>query len=254
MELQRHRVPGEEFENQFLVDLARAEGLPLLATNGVTYATPPERIVCDAFACLRHHTTLDAAGRLLAPNAERRLKSAAEMAALFADLPEALANTVRLGERLEFTLQDLGYRFPDYPVSPGESMDSYLKKMAFFGAQQRYGSVSGEVRKQLQRELALIARLSFSGYFLIVWDICNYARENGILCQGRGSAANSVVCYVLGITAVDPIAQRLLFERFLSEGQTELARHRPRFPERATGASRMIQRASTANTAGWARP
>ena len=142
------------------------------------------------------------------------------MEALFADLPEALANTVRLGERLEFTLQDLGYRFPDYPVSPGESMDSYLKKMAFFGAQQRYGSVTGEVRKQLLRELALIARLNFSGYFLIVWDICNFARENGILCQGRGSAANSVVCYALGITAVDPIASHLLFERFLSEGQT----------------------------------
>ncbi len=219
VELQRHRVPGEEFEQQFLVDLAAAEGVPLLATNGVGQATAADRIVLDAFTCLRHHLTLDQAGRLLSPNAERRLKSAAEMTALFADRPEAVAETLRLADRLEFTLQNLGYRFPDCPVPPGESMDSYLKKIAFFGAQQRYGSVAGRVGKQLRRELELIAKLKFAGYFLIVWEICNYARENGILCQGRGSAANSLVCYVLGATAVDPIANRLLFERFLCEGQ-----------------------------------
>jgi error-prone DNA polymerase len=220
VEIQRHLVPGEEFENQFLADLAQAGGAPLLATNGVAHATAAERNVLDAFTCLRHRVTLDTAGRLLARNAERRLKDGHEMAALFADRPDAVANTERLAERLEFTLSDLGYRFPDYPVPQGESMDSYLRKIAFFGAQQRYGSVVGPVRAQMQRELALISKLGFSGYFLIVWDICNFARENAILVQGRGSAANSVVCYALGITAVDPIDSKLLFERFLSEGRT----------------------------------
>lgn len=220
VEIQRHLLPGEEFENGFLVDLARAQGVPLLATNGVCHALRPERSVLDAFTCLRHHTTLDLAGRLLAPNGERCLKSGREMQALFADLPEAIAATERLAERLEFTLADLGYRFPDYPVAEGESMDSKLKKLAFFGAHQRCGGISKAMRAQLQRELALIADLRFSGYFLIVWDICNFAREEGILVQGRGSAANSAVCYALGITAIDPIDSKLLFERFLAEGRT----------------------------------
>ena len=221
VELQRHLVPGEEVENDTLVVWARARGLPLLATNGVLHATEAERHVSDVFACLREHTTLDRAGRRLAPNAERRLKSAAEMAALFADLPEAVANTGRLGARLEFTLADLGYRFPDFPVPAGESQASWLRIQTDAGARQRYGAITSEVRRQLDHELALIARLGFSGYFLIVWDLCRTARERGTLVQGRGSAANSAVCYALGITAVDPIKQKLLFERFLSEGRTD---------------------------------
>jgi error-prone DNA polymerase len=221
VEIQRHRLAGEGRWNAFLVDWARARGLPLLATNGVLHATPEAVAVVDVFTCLRHHTTLDAAGRRLAPNRERHLKDARSMAELFADLPEAVANTERLAERLEFTLANLGYRFPDHPVPAGESQDSFLRKMTYFGAQQRYGSVAGEVRRQLERELALIARLGFSGYFLIVWDICSFARERGSLVQGRGSAANSAVCYALGITAVDPIESKLLFERFLSEGRTD---------------------------------
>jgi len=221
VEVQRHLVPGEEFENEFLADLAAANGLPPLATNGVLHAEPAGRAVLDAFTCLRHHTTLDAAGRLLARNAERSLRPAAAMAERFADWPEAIAQTERLAERLQFTLADLGYRFPDYPVPAGETMNSFLHKMAYFGAQQRYGSVSGKVRSQLERELALIAKLGFSGYFLIVWDLCNVARGQGTLVQGRGSAANSVVCYALGITAVDPVEGKLLFERFLSEGRTD---------------------------------
>ncbi len=221
VELQRHLVPGEEDANEFLVDWARAEALPLLATNGATYATREARNVADVFTCLREHVTLDAAGRKLAHNRERHLKAAREMTALFPDLPEAVANTVRLAGRLEFTLANLGYRFPDYGVPAGESQDSFLRKMTFFGAQQRYGSVAGEVRRQLERELALIGKLGFSGYFLIVWDLCAFARQRGILVQGRGSAANSAVCYSLGITAVDPIGSKLLFERFLSEGRTD---------------------------------
>ena len=219
VELQRHLVPGEEAENHFLTDWARAHRLPLVATNGVSYAHPGQRAVADVFTCLRAHTTLDRAGRLLARNAERHLKSPAAMAVLFADLPEAVTNSVRLAERLEFTLSDLGYRFPDFPVGPGETQEGVLRELTFTGARGRYGAVTDPVRRQLEHELALITRLGFSGYFLIVQDLCRFARDRGILVQGRGSAANSAVCYALGITAVDPIGGRLLFERFLSEGR-----------------------------------
>jgi error-prone DNA polymerase len=171
-------------------------------------------------ADIRHHTSLDKAGRLLASNSERHLKSATEMIRLFADLPEAIANTTRIAERIDFSLSNLGYEFPRYPVPEGESMDSWLRKMTYQGARRRYGTLSERVTAQLERELALIAKLGFSGYFLIVWDIVNFCREQDILCQGRGSAANSAVCYSLGITACDPIACNLLFERFLSEGRT----------------------------------
>jgi error-prone DNA polymerase len=221
LELQRHHLRGEDRAEAALVALAQKHRLPLLATNGIAYATREARRISDVFTCLRHHTTLDAAGTLLSVNAERHLKTARAMETLFADLPEAVANTGRLAAELEFTLSDLGYRFPDYPVPGGESQESFLKKMTLFGAQQRYGSVTGKVRKQLDHELALIGRLGFAGYFLVVWDICNFCRERGILVQGRGSAANSAACYSLGITAVDPIAQKLLFERFLSEGRSD---------------------------------
>ena len=189
VEIQRHLVPGEEAENEFLVEWARTEGLPLLATNGVLYATPEARRVADVFTCLREHTTLDAAGRKLEANSERGLKSGTEMAAIFADLPEAIANTTHLAARLEFTLADLGYRFPDFPVPEGEDQDSYLRQMTYAGAQERYGAVEGPVRRQLDHELGLIAKLGFAGYFLIVWDLCAFARGRGILVQGRGSAA-----------------------------------------------------------------
>jgi error-prone DNA polymerase len=221
-EIQRHLVAGEEDENGFVVDWARANRLPLLATNGVLHATPRERHVADVFTCLREHTTLDDAGRRLARNQERHLKDPAAMAALFADLPEAVLNTERLAGRLEFTLDNLGYRFPDFDVPAGESQDSFLRKEAYRGAERRYGrAIGADVRRQVERELALIGTLGFSGYFLIVADLCQFARDQGILVQGRGSAANSVVCYVLGITAVDPIKSQLLFERFLSEGRTD---------------------------------
>ena len=220
-EIQRHRVPGEERWNAFIADWAGAVGVPLLATNGVLHAAPEDGGVVDVFTCLRHHTTLDGAGRRLAYNRERHMKGARAMQELFPDLPEAVANSVRLAERIGFTLSNLGYRFPDHPVPAGETQDSFLRKMTLFGAQQRYGSVVGAVRRQIERELALIAKLGFSGYFLIVWDLCSFARERGSLVQGRGSAANSAVCYALGITAVDPIESKLLFERFLSEGRTD---------------------------------
>ncbi|HLP26604.1 MAG TPA: error-prone DNA polymerase, partial [Acidobacteriota bacterium] len=173
------------------------------------------------FTCLRHHTTLDAAGRLLEINSQRHLKSAREMQALFPDLPEALANSVRLEQRLDFTLQNLGYQFPTYPTPNGENMDAYLREITFAAARRRVRADewSPQWEAQLNRELELIARLKFSGYFLIVWDICAWARKNAIIVQGRGSAANSAVCYVLGITAVDPIKNKLLFDRFLNDSR-----------------------------------
>ncbi len=219
VELQRHRQRGEQAWVQFLVDLAHAQQLPLLATNGVMYAEPAGRAVQDVFTCLRNYTHLDAAGKLLAGNSERHLKPFTAMQVLFPDHPEAIENTLRLADTLEFSLENLGYEFPQFPVSEGESMDTFLRKLTWFGAEQRYGSLNSKVKDQLNKELALISKLGFSGYFLIVWDIVNFCRENGIMVQGRGSAANSVVCYSLGITAADPIGGKLLFERFLSEGR-----------------------------------
>jgi error-prone DNA polymerase len=195
-------------------------GLPALATNGVLHATRDERTVLDVFTCAREHTHLDAAGRSLALNDERHLKPARTMQRLFADRPDALANTVRLAERLDFTLENLGYEFPRYQGMQRGEMDAFLRKVTMAGARSRYSHLSRRVLDQLNRELKLIAQLGFSGYFLIVWDIVNFCTEQNILVQGRGSAANSVVCYSLGITACDPIACNLLFERFLSEGRT----------------------------------
>ena len=220
IELQRHHLPDEERIIDGLCDLANAHGLPILATNGVVYAEAWGRDVHDVFTCLRNHTHLDAAGALLSANAEQCVKSPREMAALFADLPEAIINTERLAERLEFTLKDLGYRFPDFPVPKGTTMERALIEQTYRGTRNRYGWPMPRVRRQIAKELNLINRLGFAGYFLIVADIVNYARANDILIQGRGSAANSAVCYALGITAIDPVGSDLLFERFLSEGRT----------------------------------
>src|SRR5713226_7425215 len=221
VELQRHFHREEEYRNRVAIEIAEALHLPLLATNGVNYATPRERELADAFTALQHHRTLATAGRLLARNAERYLKSPAAMRALFADFPDAIANTVELSSRLEFTLNDLGYEFPRYPVPAGETMMSFLRKRTQEGALRRYGSSHQRAQRQIERELALIEKLDLAGYFLIVWDIVRYCRAQNILVQGRGSAANSAVCYALDITAVDPVGMDLLFERFLSEERGE---------------------------------
>ncbi|MEE8161344.1 MAG: error-prone DNA polymerase, partial [Acidobacteriota bacterium] len=194
---------------------------PLVATNGVRYAKANGRPLLDILTCIRHKTTLGKAGRLLNRNAECHLKAPTEMEQLFADLPEALAHTVELSQQLNFTLEDLGYRFPEYPVPSGESMISYLRKLADEGARQRYRPYHKRARRQIARELDLIEKLDLAGYFLIVWEIICFCREHDILVQGRGSAANSAVCYSLGITAVDPVGMDLLFERFLSEERGE---------------------------------
>ncbi len=219
IEAQRHHVRGEERWVAALRDLALSSRIRLVATNGVCYARQKGRAVQDVFTCLRHKTIFDKAGGLLSRNAQRFVKPASEMGHLFRDMPEAIENTLRIAERCEFSLENLGYEFPKFPVPRGDSMDSFLKKIVWFGAEQRYRSLNSKVKRQLRHELRVISRLGFSGYFLIVWDLVNYCRENDIMAQGRGSAANSAVCYSLGITPVDPVEGRLLFERFLNEEQ-----------------------------------
>ena len=225
VELQRHFQREEESRNRAAIAIAGSLHLPLLATNGVCYAIPKARELCDAFTAIRHHRTLSTAGRLLSRNSERFLKSPQEMQELFADVPEAIANTLELSSRLDFTLNDLGYEFPRYPVPEGETMNSFLRDRAWEGFRSRYGRATPDLqtraRRQIEKELALIEKLKLAGYFLIVWDLVRYCREQNILVQGRGSAANSAVCYSLGITAVDAVSMELLFERFLSEERGE---------------------------------
>jgi error-prone DNA polymerase len=221
VEIGRHRLAREEHRNQALADLALRMRLPLVATNGVRYARRKDKELHDVLTCIRHHTTLDAAGELLAAQRERHLKDAAEMSELFADRPEALDAAWELSRRLDFTLADLGYRFPDYPLPPGETLDSYLRKVAWNGARTRFKPLTARAQAQIEKELAMIEKLRLAGYFLIVWDIVQFCQREKILVQGRGSAANSAVCYALSITAVDPVKMDLLFERFLSEERGE---------------------------------
>ena len=221
IELQRHLLRDQEWDNQVLLDLASAFHVPVIATNGVRFAGPSDRPLYDVLTCIRHKTTLERAGRRLTCNAERYLKPPEAMARLFSDRPDAVAATAELADRLGYTMADLGYRFPEYSVPRGETMASFLRKITQAGARERYRPFDDRVRRQLERELNLIEKLELAGYFLIVWDIVNYCRQHDILVQGRGSAANSAVCYSLGITAVDPIGMDLLFERFLSEERGE---------------------------------
>jgi error-prone DNA polymerase len=226
VELQRHFDRTEEHRNRAAARIARTLNLPLLATGGVNYATPCDREVLDVFTCIRHRTTLDTAGRLLERNAEQHLRSSAEMQRLFYDYPEAIANTAVLSERLQFQMTNLGYEFPTYPVPDGETMDSFLRKRTEEGMRRRYlpkndAALYAKAQRQAERELRLIAKLGLAGYFLIVWDVVRFCKDNGILVQGRGSAANSVVCYALEITIVDSAGLDLLFERFLSEERGE---------------------------------
>jgi error-prone DNA polymerase len=221
VELQRHYCREEEARNQAAIEIARKLSLPLLATNCASYAQPQQRELLDVFTCIRHHRNLANAGRLLTRNAERHLKTSQEMTQLFADLPEAIANTELLSSRLEFSLNDLGYEFPKYPVPDGGTEMEFLRACAHDGRIRRYGADNQKAKAQIDRELALIEKLSLAGYFLIVWDIVRFCNAQNILVQGRGSAANSAVCYALGITAVDPVGMGLLFERFLSEERGE---------------------------------
>jgi error-prone DNA polymerase len=221
VELQRHHLPCEEDINQSLLGLAHKFKLPYFASNGSSYARERDRELLDVFTCIKNHCTIEDAGRLLAENSERFLKTRDQMLDLFEDYPDAVHRTREIANRIEFSMDEIGYTFPDFPVPSGETMDSYLKKRAEKGAIWRYGALTPKVQAKLDHELNLIEKLQLAGYFLMVWEISEFCRKSNILSQGRGSAANSVVCYALGITAVDPIAADLLFERFLSEERTE---------------------------------
>ena len=221
VEIHRHFDRSEERTTQRSIAIAEAMHVPIVATNDVRHAKPEDRRILDVVTCLRMKTTLDSAGRRLVSNAERHLKSSREMFALFRDVPEAVRNTRRIAERCSFTLEGLGYRFPSIPLPPDATAVEHLRVLVERGARRRYGAISPRIRAQLDHELAIIGRLDLAGYFLIVWDIVEFCRQHGILAQGRGSAANSAVCFALGITAVDPIGMDLLFERFLSEERGE---------------------------------
>jgi len=222
-ELQRHLSRPEEARNEWLRAEAARLRLAPLATNEPLLVARKDRPLLDVLTCIREHTTLEAAGRLLARNSEHFMKSGPVMERLFADCPEAVANTGELALRLGFTLKDLGYRFPEYPLPRGETPLGFLRTLAHAGARDRYGSgpLAEKARRQIEHELALIGRLDLAGYFLIVWDLVQYCRAHDVLVQGRGSAANSAVCYALGLTAVDPVGMELLFERFLSDERGE---------------------------------
>ena len=202
--------------------LAQAARVPLLATNEVLYHHPARRSLQDVLACVREKTTIEVIGRRLEANAERHLKPAEEMARLFRDAPQAIAETVRFAGRIEFSLDQLKYQYPDEPVPPGKTAQQHLEDLTWAGVATRFpDGTDAALRATLRKELDLIAELKYAHYFLTVHDIVRYAREQGILCQGRGSAANSAVCYVLGVTSVDPTEINLLFERFISKERLE---------------------------------
>ncbi len=196
--------------------------LPMVATNDVLYHAPERRPLQDALTATRLGCRVEQAGLALEPNGERHLKSPAEMARLFRDHPDAIARTGDIVARCRFSLDELTYEYPDEPVPPGTTADAHLAALTWQGAAERYpGGIPDKLRKNLEAELGLIARLDYARYFLTVHDIVRHARSRGILCQGRGSAANSAVCYCLGVTAVDPAEIDLLFARFISAERRE---------------------------------
>lgn len=224
VELQHHLTPGDAERCDALVRLARDVGAPYVATNAVAYARPQDAQLADVLTCIKHKTDLERARSdlLLRPNAEYYLKSADAMRRLFAQYPQAIAATLGIAARCRFRLERIAGQFPLFPAPQGHSRQSYLRELVYRGAAERYGTLRDDVEKQLEYELGIIAKMDLAGYFLIVWDIVREATAQGVLCQGRGSAANSAVCYTLGITAVDPIGMKLLFERFMSEERKEI--------------------------------
>ena len=217
IELQNHLLPDDQRLMAELVELARHLGVGYVATNNVHYAERSGHQLQDVLVCIKNRTTLDASRGLRYANSEYHLKSAGEMAELFAGYREAIANTRAIAEQCSVDLNLTAYRLPDFPVPEGETPFSYLYKLCWEGGRRKYGTITDAVRRQLRHELRVIERVGLAGYFLIVWDIVRFAKEHGILAQGRGSAANSIVSYVLDITKVDPLRHNLLFERFLSE-------------------------------------
>lgn len=221
VELQRHHLRQEESINWTLLGLAHKLQLPYFASNGAYYADEYDRELFDVFTCIKNHTTIYEAGKLLSENSERYLKSRKQMLELFADLPDAVDITAEIAAQVNFSMDELSYNFPDYKVPAGETPDSVLRVKAIARSHERYRhepwALRAQVLPRLEKEFRVIELKKLAGYFLTVSDISDFCKENDILSQGRGSAANSVVCYTLGITAVEPIRNKLLFERFLSD-------------------------------------
>ncbi|MFW6213815.1 MAG: error-prone DNA polymerase, partial [Spirochaetota bacterium] len=218
----RHREPREPGHLQIIEELSRRFELPIAAATEVLYHTPERRELADVVAAIRHGVTLHAAGSRLAANGTHALLSPHEMRDRYADRPRHVERTFEIAERCRFSLDEIKYRYPTERVPQGYSTSEWLWELTFSGARKRYGgSIPADVRSQLQRELEVIDDLEYCGYFLTMWEIIEYCRRQGILAQGRGSAANSAVCYCLGITAVDPVRMELLFERFLSRERAE---------------------------------
>jgi error-prone DNA polymerase len=225
-----HRYRGDEPRRLgLLAELGDRAGAPLVAVNDVHYHAPERRPLADVLTCIREKCTVAEAGLRLAINAERYLKPPAEMARLFADFPEAIARGLRIADACRFSLGELRYEYPDEPVPPHKTPQQHLEDLTWDGARKRYprdkypAGIPADVETRLRGELALIAKLDYARYFLTVHDIVAFARrqEKEILCQGRGSAANSAVCYCLGITSVNPNESNLLFARFISENRGE---------------------------------
>jgi error-prone DNA polymerase len=220
--LTRHYEADEVPREQRRIECARHFGLPLVAATEVLYHQRGRRALQDVLTCIRNGVTLANAGSVLCVNAEHELHPSAAMAALFADQPEALARTLEVSARCRFSLAEIRYRYPAERLPSGRSSAEWLRELTYAGAQVRYGAeVPEAVKQQLEKELCLITELDYEGYFLTMSEVVRYCDENKILHQGRGSAANSAVCYCLGITAIDPVRMNLLFERFLSRERAE---------------------------------
>lgn len=223
IELQDHGLPDQVRVNGDLIALARAQGLPLLATNDVHYCQQEDAPAQDILVCIQTNTTLNDPKRLKSESDQLFLKSPEEMARVFHDVPEAISNSIRIAEMCALDLGFDGYHLPEFPIPPGFSPDTYLESLCREGAQRRYGHLSGEVTARLAYELDVIKGMGFANYFLVVWDFIRFAREQGILVgPGRGSSAGSIVTYSLGITALDPLAYDLIFERFLNPSRISM--------------------------------
>jgi error-prone DNA polymerase len=222
IELQNNLCPGDSHLVNRLAELAQRLGIPYVATNNVHYAVKERHRLHDVLVCIKNRVTLDKSGHLRRPNAEFYLKSTSEMRQLFTGYPEAIENSHLIANRSSVDLDFASYRFPDFPGPQGETADNYLARVCWEKAKEKYGELSEQVKHQISYELDLIKKLGLSGYFLIVWDIMDYARRSGIPAQGRGSAANSIVAYILGITKVDPIRHNLFVGRFINEEMSSI--------------------------------
>jgi error-prone DNA polymerase len=217
-----HSGPDDARQLEWLTELSRHASLPLVAAGDVHYHTAPRMALQHVLTAIRHGVTVAEAGSRLFPNAERHLKTREELVAAFASAPQAISRTREIADRCTFSLDQLRYEYPRELAPPGLTPMQHLRQLAFKGARKRYPQgLPDKIQASLQHELALIEELHYEAYFLTVWDLVRFARNRGILCQGRGSAANSTVCYCLGITSVNPDRMDLLFERFVSRERNE---------------------------------